>query len=84
MLQTFLDQYDIIALSETKWDVPTVDILPGFKHFVMPKKGLSHRHGGIHGLCVFVRKHLVITFMLLTIHYQIQYSGRKLIKKLFV
>ena len=55
----FLDQYNIIALSETKWDVPTDDLLPGFKHFVMPKKGQSHRYRGIHGLCVFVRKHLV-------------------------
>ena len=60
ILQKHVEQYDIIALCETKWDISTSEsLIHGYKHISMMKRNSVHKYSGIHGLCVFARDHLI-------------------------
>ena len=56
-LENYITQFDIICLTETKCD-DLIDNIAGFTLFVMAKKHKKHKHGGIHGICIFIREHI--------------------------
>ena len=58
ILQDYIKQFDAICLTETKCDLISDNEINGFKSFIMPKKNKKHKHGGIHGICVFIREHI--------------------------
>ena len=49
-----MKQFDAICVTETKCDSISDNKINGFKSFIMSKK----THGGIHGICVFIREHI--------------------------
>ena len=53
-----VDQYDIICFSETKTNFIENVKFDGFKVFDLTRENESHRYGGIHGLCIFVREEI--------------------------
>ena len=57
ILQDYMKQFDAICLTETKCDLISDNEINGFKSFIMPKNK-KHKHGGIHGICVFIREHI--------------------------
>ena len=59
ILEKFLDNFDIACLSETKINDIDENMLPNFHPYVLERKNKSHKFGGIHGICVLVKKHLV-------------------------
>ena len=60
ILQNYIKKYDVICLTETKCDLIDVDIISGYKCFIMSKKRINHRYGGIHGICILVKEHIAI------------------------
>ena len=58
ILQDYMKQFDAICLTETNCDLISDNDINGFKSFIMPKKNKKHKHGGIHGICVFIRQNI--------------------------
>ena len=58
ILQEYISQFDFICLSETKCDSISENEINGYKSFIMQKKSKSHRYGGIHGLCIFIKQNI--------------------------
>ena len=59
VLEVYLNNFDIACLTETKIDHIEDDFLPNFHPFILGRKNKSHRYGGIHGICIMVKKKLV-------------------------
>jgi hypothetical protein len=59
VLEVYLNNFDIACLTETKIDHIEDDFLPNFHSFILGRKNKSHRYGGIHGICIMVKKNLV-------------------------
>ena len=55
-----MKDYDIICLSETKTDVPNLQLsqLHDYKCHVMQKKEQKFKYGGVHGLCILVKSNI--------------------------
>ena len=58
ILQQLIEQYDFVCLTETKCDYICEDEIPTHSAFFMKKNNKSYRYGGIHGLCILVKKRL--------------------------
>ena len=56
ILQEYICKFDFICLSETKCDSIPENEISGYSLFLMERKCKSHRYGGIHGLCIFIKK----------------------------
>ena len=50
-----MKEFDIVVLSETLFEPNTDVLISKYRHLAMPKKCQKHKHGGVHGICVFVR-----------------------------
>ncbi len=62
ILEEYVQDFDVVCLSETKCDNVDSDTIAGFYPIVMSKKNDKHRLGGVHGICIFVKncyKHAV-------------------------
>ena len=59
VLEDYIQPFDIVCLLETKTDEYE---MPDFAHFkaIIPKhKNKSHKHNGIHGMCILVKEKLM-------------------------
>ena len=55
-----MTHFDLICLTETKCNSIIENEIIGYKPYVMSKKCNSHKYGGIHGICVFVKENVDI------------------------
>ena len=55
-LQEYINNIDIIRLTETKYNKIEENEIKGYKYFVMHRKSTQHKYGGIHGICIFVKE----------------------------
>jgi hypothetical protein len=56
ILDSYINDFDIVCLCETKTDIIPDDEFPGFQPFCLQKKLTKHKFGGIHGLGILVKK----------------------------
>ena len=58
VLQDYMQQLEVVCLTETKCDAIQEKKIVGFESFIMPKKLERHKYGGIHGICVFIKERI--------------------------
>lgn len=58
VIQDYMKQFDIICMSETKCDLLENNEINGYNVFIMEKMCKKHKYGGIHGVCIFVKKNM--------------------------
>ena len=56
ILVKYIQEFDFVCLSETKTDAIEADHFKNFTPITMERKCKKHKYGGIHGICVLVKK----------------------------
>ena len=65
ILETYIKDFDVISLCETKTDNIDTDAFPDYAIFTLKKSSPTHRHGGIHGISLLVKDHLAASTTIL-------------------
>ena len=58
VLQDYMQQFDVVCLTETKCDAIEETKIVGFEYFIMPKKLETQILGYSQYLCVYKRTHI--------------------------
>ena len=66
ILEQYVQDCDFVCLSETKTSEVDDNCIPGYHPIVLSKKHGSHKLGGIHGLCIFVKKTYIDNVSIIT------------------
>ena len=64
-LQEYINNIDIICLTETKCNKIEEHEIKGYTSFVMHRKSTQHKYGGIHGICIFVKECIALNCVML-------------------
>ena len=64
-LQEYINNIDIICLTETKCNKIEENEIKGYKSFVMHRKSTQHKYGGIQGICIFVKERIALNCVML-------------------
>lgn len=56
ILEKYIQDFDIICLSETKTDNVDARIFPGYRALCKPKGCKNHPFGGIHGIMILYKE----------------------------
>ena len=65
-LEQYVQDCDFVCLSEAKTSKVDDNCIPGYHPIVLSKKHGSHKLGGIHGLCIFVKKTYIDNVSIIT------------------
>ena len=58
ILERYVQNFDVICLTETKTDLIETQWFRGYSSFVMDKCSDSFAYGGVHGMCVLVKDNI--------------------------